>query len=272
MMNYNKKRQEHYKYIKEIEIKICNHNICNCSLCKNNLECMKKVTEINKNVLKKVNTNEIFYAGKNFHNIKYNKLSTNNYHISFEGKKYFKFTKSKTLHSFVAVHEYIPKRSKDIMQTVKNINSEAEILESIKKYGKKENSQNKIDNKEIRESIFKKEKYIDIPQTDKSINNFNFQKVNSKGIKKEENEPNSIKEKDIIDKKKISSELKTFKYEIEIEVNDNNEEKKDIKNEVNYFSDFINKKRRNNDNSYIYNYINIDNKNEKKGKKWKKKK
>ena len=61
-----KNKNDGFKYDKEIEIKIKNkdQNECNCELCKNEISCMKKLIELNKNKIIGVNIESIFYNGK----------------------------------------------------------------------------------------------------------------------------------------------------------------------------------------------------------------
>ena len=97
MTKYN---NNNYEYGKEIEIKLDNNanNVeCNCELCSNEIACINKMIEINKNLITNVITDNIFYSGEN---------------TKKESPKKIKnpmFSNSKTKYSFEYQYLYIPR-------------------------------------------------------------------------------------------------------------------------------------------------------------------
>ena len=157
-----------YQTKNEIEIKIDNDEECNCDLCQNEKACVKKILELNKKSNVNVPIESIQIQAEYSPKAKKktnedNKFETNNYSISFAGKdKTGLFSKSKTLHSFESVYQYIP--------PVKDKEKEIEPEEKIESSFKKENSRSKSKSK--RKSSSKKkeksnEKYIDLNKNSK---------------------------------------------------------------------------------------------------------
>ena len=209
-----------YKFGKEVEIKIDNQEKCNCELCKSELACMKKMSEVNKNLITGVKIEDIFYSGKDKKISDSSNLSTDNYQISYEAKeknknknKYnLKFTDSKTKYSFELVYNYIPQIKED------NANAEAvekENKESNRNSMKKEKSKDKSLNKNKKKQNKKKnsENFIDVPKDNKIYDYFakeNDTKENSDEPKEEENNKKENSKR----KKSVKKENKNKRYSI----------------------------------------------------------
>ena len=138
-----------FKYNKEVEIKINQKAECKCDLCKSEFSCMKKLSEINKNLITEINT-ENLYLEANIENIKNlnEKNSSGSKRVSYNGEpkdqnSNFIFKKNKTLHSFVAAYEYIP----DQQDKSSNKKRKSSLLRS----GRKSISSHKKESKETNE-------------------------------------------------------------------------------------------------------------------------
>ena len=151
---------------KIVEVKLDNKSKCKCDLCENDNACIKKVADINKNIITNVNLDNISYIGnnKNENEIKNIELTMDNLQISYLGEEKEKiqnnllFTKSKTLHSFESVYQYIappiPKLQNSSVKIEKSPNKSQKkekfsqnSKKSEKKEEKTENSIPKIDAK-----------------------------------------------------------------------------------------------------------------------------
>ena len=195
----SRNKKDSYICGKEIEIKINNIEQCNCNLCCNEIACQNKMSEINKNLITHVNTDNFDFKG----NISINKKE-NEKNKNVEDKKNNIFSKSKTIYSFESVYQYIP-IDKNENENDRNDRNLAEITENKEKETKKMNgpkkeksSQNKSTNKanenEKSSSNNKKEieKFLDVPQN--TIDSY-FNKENQNEKEKEnENENNENNE------------------------------------------------------------------------------
>ena len=164
-----------YKKNKEVEIKIENEEECNCDLCQNEKACVKKISELNKKSNVNISIESIQIQAEYSPKAKKktnsnNQLETNNYSITFEGKdKSGLFSKSKTLHTFETVYQYIPPKIEKENEKEEDIKEEElDIEEKTQTYPKRKNSKSKSKSK--RQSISKKEensddKYIDVDVT-----------------------------------------------------------------------------------------------------------
>jgi len=219
-----------YKFGKEIEIKIDNQEKCNCELCKSELACMKKMSEVNKNLITGVKIEDIFYTGKDKKISDNTNLSTDNYQISYEAKEKsknknkdkdknnLKFTESKTKYSFELVYNYIPQSKENDDNGISNQIIEVEdkeVKESNRNSMKKEKSKDKSLNKNKKKQNKKKnsENFIDVPKDNKIYDYFvkeNDTKENSDEPKEEENN----KKDDDRRKKSIKKEKKGKRYSI----------------------------------------------------------
>ena len=219
-----------YKFGKEIEIKIDNQEKCNCELCKSELACMKKMSEVNKNLITGVKIEDIFYTGKDKKISDNTNLSTDNYQISYEAKEKsknknkdkdksnLKFTESKTKYSFELVYNYIPQSKESEDNGISNQIIEVEdkeIKDSNRNSMKKEKSKDKSLNKNKKKPNKKKnsEIFIDVPKDNKIYDYFvkeNDTKENSDEPKEKENN----KKDDERRKKSIKKEKKGKKYSI----------------------------------------------------------
>ena len=219
-----------YKFGKEIEIKIDNQEKCNCELCKSELACMKKMSEVNKNLITGVKIEDIFYTGKHKKISDNTNLSTDNYQISYEAKEKsknkdkdkdknnLKFTESKTKYSFELVYNYIPQSKENDDNGISNQIIEVEdkeVKESNRNSMKKEKSKDKSLNKNKKKQNKKKnsENFIDVPKDNKIYDYFvkeNDTKENSDEPKEEENN----KKDDDRRKKSIKKEKKGKRYSI----------------------------------------------------------
>ena len=148
-----------YKKNKEVEIKIENEEECNCDLCQNEKACVKKISELNKKSNVNISIESIQIQAEYSPKAKKktnsnNQLETNNYSITFEGKdKSGLFSKSKTLHTFETVYQYIPpKIEKEKDEKEEDKNEELDLEEKTQTYPKRKNSKSKSKSK--RPSIF----------------------------------------------------------------------------------------------------------------------
>ena len=196
----NKKND--FIYGKEIEIKLSNTVDCNCDLCKNEIACMNKMSEINKNLITNVNTDNLFFIGNYKENENNNKI--------IEDKKNTIFSKSKTIHSFESVYQYFPplKSDKDINEA-----KQEEIKNSSSP--KKGRSQNKSMNKNKKKQSIKKkeiEQFVDVPQNkiDYYLETEN-EKEKEKEKEKDKEKSNDISYDDENDKKKRKKSQKEVK-------------------------------------------------------------
>ena len=244
---------ENYKFGKEIEIKINNQEKCNCELCKSELACMKKMSEVNKNLITGVKIEDIFYSGKNKEKSDKTNLSTDKYQISYEAKQKnkdkdrnnLKFTDSKTKYSFELVYNYIP-------QTKENNDNDNQVIEVEEKERKESNRNSKKKEKSKEKSLNKNKKkqnknkksseiFIDVPKDNKIYDYFakeNDTKENSDEPKEEENN----KEENNRHKKSVKKENKNKRYSIK---DDDDDEYLDIEkydDDYNYNRNKKNKK------------------------------
>ena len=175
-----------YKTNKEIEIKIDNDEECNCELCKNEKACVKKISEMNKKSNINMSIESIHLQAeyspkakkKDFSN---NQLETNNYFISLAGKdKSGLFSKSKTIHSFESVFQYIPPRkSEDLLDIEEKEKNESSSKRKKTKSNSKSKSKSSSKKKE-------KEKYIDLTKETKLEEYFDKENEKEKGESVEE--------------------------------------------------------------------------------------
>ena len=189
----NKKKS--YIYGKEIEIKIDNVVECNCDLCQNEIACMNKMSEINKNLITNVNTDNFNFKGNN-NNVK--KENEDNNNKNAENKNKDIFSKSKTLYSFESVFQFIPLDKKENENENENKRNIIELAETKKegtnkkRYPKK-NSSSKKKNKNRSSSYNQNkkkenEKFLDVPGN--TIDTY-FYKENKNG-KEEEKESDEV--------------------------------------------------------------------------------
>ena len=144
-----------YQYNKEVEIKLSQEVECKCDLCKSEYACMKKLSEINQNLITEINTENLNLLANKENNKNLN--SSERKKLSYEEESQdqnnnFIFKKNKTLHSFVAAYEYIPdtqdkssnkKRKSSLLRSgKKSISSDAKE----KKETNEDKNSNKIDN------------------------------------------------------------------------------------------------------------------------------
>ena len=182
-----------YQTNKEIEIKIDNDEECNCELCKNEKACVKKISEMNKKTNINMNIESIQfkaeYSPKAKQNINPNNhLETNNYSISFAGKnKSGLFSKSKTMHSFETVYQYIPPKINNELSDIEEKNEK----ETYPKRKSKSKSKSKSKNKSKRSSKKNDEEtYIDLTKDTK------LEEFFEKGEDEENKEENKEEEKE----------------------------------------------------------------------------
>ena len=109
---------------REIEIKFDNYVECNCELCRDEIACMNKMVEINKNLITNVATDNIFYSGNE------KQEESNPLTIKNNDKQNTMFSNSKTKYSFEYQFRYIPKVKYQIKEEPKE---EKKIIE-LKKY------------------------------------------------------------------------------------------------------------------------------------------
>ena len=210
----NKNINMNYKYSKEIEIKLDNNSHkCNCDICKNEIACINRVSEINKNLIVGVNTDNIFLAGS----IKQNNKKEKETKQIKNNKTNNIFTKSKTLLSFECSYNYIPK-------------PKTELIENIKKSRslKKINSQDKSSNKSGDKNKSKKnEKHDDLSLENNKIDDYlEIIKLSDE----EEEEEKKINKKKINKKKEKNSKKISKKEEIK---SDSESEEEKLKNKKN---------------------------------------
>ena len=168
----SKKKSANYIYGKEIEIKLDNCSECNCELCQNEIACQNKMSEINKNLITNVSTENIFYSGKSKKIEKIQEI------------KNPKFSKSKTLYTFEYQYKYVPQIIKELKKDSQENKVQEEIKKSenksVNKSRKKQNSKNK--KKDI-------ENFIELSQNNKIDDYFDKEKETMEdNDKKEDNE------------------------------------------------------------------------------------
>jgi len=179
-----------YRTKKEVEIKIDNDEECNCELCKNEKACVKKISEMNNksNINMSIESIQIKaeYSPKAKKNTNPNdQLETNNYSISFAGKnKSGLFSKSKTMHSFETVLQYIPaKINNELMDIEEKVEKETYPKRKSKSKSKSKSKRNSKKNE-------KEEEYIDLTKETKLEEFFEKEK------EKEEENQDEIKEEE----------------------------------------------------------------------------
>ncbi len=193
---------------KNIEIKLNNkiQEECNCDLCKSELACMKKITELNKNKIIGVNIESLFYIAKND---KYqNNEKEDKMEVDRQTKKTYppktssgrkksssitKFSESKIKKSSSEKYEYIPKEKSRSKSKSKSKSKRKNNNQNEKKY----EEDIKID------TIFKKEEIVIEKKEDaENEDSEKDKKKKNKDKKKEKNKRN----KSYKDKKESSSE------------------------------------------------------------------
>ena len=235
--SFIKDKNGSFKYDKEIEIKIKNKDPeeCDCELCKNEIACMKKLIEVNKNKIIGVNIESIFYDG-NENKIKnkkdeededeeiYIKKTKKTYpptksrNSSGKKKSYSKFSASKIKESSGGNIEYI---GKERSKSKKRTSSSKKKRQSSK--GKRSSS---------RHSINKKEKKIE-EEEDMKIDDFLVKEADIKELEEiiADTIDNNIKKKGK-NKKKEKSKSRSKSKEEKYESNSESEEK-ETKNKKN---------------------------------------
>jgi len=224
-----------YKYDKEVEIKINQEVECKCDLCKSEYACMKKLSEINKNLNTEFKSENLFLEAKQESYKHLNEKNSSGRKISYDGESKdennnFIFKKNKTLHSFVAAYEYISDKNEKSSHKRRRsslINSSGKkSINSDKKESKGTNedkNSNKIENyfsneKEKNE----KERNIDDDKSDK-VNKSKGKNKKKKGRKKsykeEKSDSDNESEEEIKIKKKKKGK-KSRKKEKEKKYND----------------------------------------------------
>ena len=217
----NKNRDYDFKSSKEIEVKIDNDSKqCNCELCKNEIACINRVSEINKNLLSNVNTDNILFSGNSNSNIKkLEKIEQRQNNINNV------FTKSKTLQTFECAYNYIPKpKNEGKKESKKEMKSSSSKEKEISKKGS---------NKSLQKNKNKKtEKFVDLALEDKKIDEYlekdkeeeKKEEIIHISDEEEKGENRNIKQKSKkIDKKK---KKESKKYEEENKSDSENEEEK----------------------------------------------
>ena len=227
-----------YQKNKEIEIKIDNDEECNCELCKNEKACVKKISEMNKKTNINMSIESIQfkaeYSPKAKQNINPNdNLETNNYSISFAGKnKSGLFSKSKTIHSFETVYQYIPPKinqelsdieEKNEKETYPKRKSKSKSKNKSKRSSKKNDEETYIDlTKDTKlEEFFEKEEDEENKEENKEEEKEEELSSNNKSRSRKKNSKRNNKK----NKKKISSFIKD-ETESESEEKDKKKDKK----------------------------------------------
>jgi len=232
-------------YSNNYEIKLSQEVECKCDLCKSEYACMKKLSEINQNLITEINTENLNFLANKENNKNLN--SSGRKKLSYEEESQdqnnnFIFKKNKTLHSFVAAYEYIP----DTQEKSSNKKRKSSLLRS----GKKSISSDKKEKKETYEdknsnkidNYFSNEKDRNTNANDddasdkdnKSKSKNKSKKGRKKSYKEEKSDSGSENEEEIkIQKKK--KRKKSRKKEKEEKDNDDNSNASDnetkIKNE-----------------------------------------
>ena len=242
-MKYGNKNN--YMKNNEIQIKIDNGEECNCELCQNEKACIKKISEMNKSINIDVNVESIMIEAQNPPEIKKKendteKYQTNNYYISFKGKnKSGLFSKSKTLHSFESVFQYVPPRldiqeenKEEEKEEIKEKEVKEEQIKSAsnkKKSKSKSESKSKSKSKSRSKSKNKKEKkdkenFIDVINNAK-IDEYLTKEENDKEEKENEEDKEEKEEKEKSENRKQSRKKNAKK---------NNNNKKNKRNSSKY--------------------------------------
>ena len=239
------KNNKSFKSDKEIEVKIDNKSKeeCNCVLCKSELACMKKITELNKNKIIGVSAESLFYNAnddkktvKKMEEEQIDYVRTNRKkkyppENTSEKKKRTKFSESKIKQSSGENHEYIA-NGKEKSNNKSKSKSKSKRNSSNKKEKKYEEDV-KID------TIFKKEEITKVNKEDSEKN----KKEEKIKVKKEDSEnEDSDRDKNITKNKKkeknrrsSSSKKKEAKYKIKKERKDSSSEseEKEVKKKKN---------------------------------------
>ena len=202
---YDKVKNNNYIPSKEIEIKFDYCNICNCEICKNDKACIQKVAAINEKKITNENINNLFFPAENI-NEKHNNKNNN-----------LVFCKSKTLHSFENVLQYIPSKKKEIKFSQRKTKIKKENLSEIRSSSNEKqnpiksdekNKKKKIENSNKKENnsekIIENEKFIDIEETREINKNQHNENLKDKFIypKKKKKNINDEREKSIHNEKK----------------------------------------------------------------------
>ena len=166
-----------FKHEKEIEIKLGNksQDECNCELCKNELACMKKLVELNKNKIIEVNIENLFYNGnknkeedkdkekdddKDDKEIEYKKTKTTypprkSRGSSAKKKVREKFSESKIKKSSEENFEYIAEEKKEKLKSKSKSKKRNSSMSKAKR--ESTNKKEKIEEDNKLDSYFKKE-------------------------------------------------------------------------------------------------------------------
>ena len=185
----SRNKKDSYICGKEIEIKINNIEQCNCNLCCNEIACQNKMSEINKNLITHVNTDNFNFKG----NISVDKKENEN-NKNVEDKKNNIFSKSKTIHSFESIYQYIPidknendRNDRNLSEITEKKEEETKKMTNPKKEKSSQNKSRYKTNENEKSSLNNKkeiEKFLDVPEN--TIDSY-FNKEN-KNEKEKENE------------------------------------------------------------------------------------
>ena len=185
----SRNKKDSYICGKEIEIKINNIEQCNCNLCCNEIACQNKMSEINKNLITHVNTDNFNFKG----NISVDKKENEN-NKNVEDKKNNIFSKSKTIHSFESIYQYIPidknendRNDRNLSEITEKKEEETKKMTNPKKEKSSQNKSRYKANESEKSSLNNKkeiEKFLDVPEN--TIDSY-FNKEN-KNEKEKENE------------------------------------------------------------------------------------
>ena len=235
----------------EVEIKINQEVECKCDLCKSEYACMKKLSEINQNLITEINTENLYLEANKENNKNLN--SSGKKKVSYDGESKdqnnsFIFKKNKTLHSFVAAYEYIPeKQDKSSNKKRKSslLRSEKKSISSDKKESKGTNedkNSNKIEKyfSNEKEKNEKERNTNTNTKDDDTSNNDNkskgknkSKKGRKKSYKEEKTDGDSENEEEIkIQKKKKRKKSRKKEKEEKDNDNDDNNNKSDNETKI----------------------------------------
>ena len=227
--NGNNKKQE-------VEIKIDKNNLeCNCDICINEKACIKKMSELNRQLTTKENAENLIinaeYPKKNKDIKKENeknyelKLNNNKMYIGEKNEKEI-FSDSKIIHSFETSYQFIPsKMTSNKKNKLVSSNSKSVKKENIEKKNQLNELQNSKEKEKEREILF------DLTNNRKIDEYFKSEKDLEKSVSEDKNRKKSSNKKS--NNKKSShkkNSKKILKYEnIESEEEKTDEEKKNKK-------------------------------------------
>ena len=214
---------KHYLIDDHKEIKLENFsNQCDCELCKSDEACVKKVSDLNKDKVKIVKSENIDFIGKDIKNIEMDIGNVDE--VFFKGlteKKKTKFTESKTRISENSKIEYnniytrVDSDEKD--KTFKNISKKKLSIKDVEEEEKEKVIKEEENNKENEEDSTKYKKKEKKTKKDKSRNK------HKKKEKKKDDEDNEDEEEE--EKPKRKKKLrKSNKSENSKDYDDNSEE------------------------------------------------